>query len=112
KITGNVGTLTFIGNHITLGQSLEDESDFLGNVVVDCQVQLNSIHALPPTASVTVNDGGYFRTIAGGKIDGLNGSGRIDNDSGRAPGDPVISSTLSVGNHDGSGEFSGVLKNG
>jgi autotransporter-associated beta strand protein len=108
KITGNPGTLTFTGNRVTLGQTLANASDFTGNVIVACQVQLNSLYALPATASVTVNGGAWFRTIAGATIDALNGTGTITNNSGGG----AATTPLLIGNNNGDGSFSGTLQNG
>jgi len=108
KITGNVGTLTFTGIRTTLDHPLANACDFAGNVVVDSVLQLNSIHGLPATASVTVNPGRWFRPIAGATIDGLNGSGTVSNNSGGG----AATTPLSLGNNGGDGSFSGTLQNG
>jgi autotransporter-associated beta strand protein len=108
KITGNVGTLTFTGIRTTLDHPVANACDFTGNVVVDSVLQMNTIYGLPATASVTVNPGRWFRTIAGATIDGLNGTGTVNNNSGGG----AATTPLSLGNNGGGGNFSGILQNG
>ena len=111
QITGNVGTLTFDSDRITLDQTQAAASTFTGNVVINATrtLQMNTIYGLPSTASVTANGNFYLNspgnsTVA---IDALNGNGvaRVH----PSVGQPI---SLQIGSNNGSGTFSGTLTNG
>jgi autotransporter-associated beta strand protein len=108
KISGNPGTITISAGRVTFGNA---GNDFVGNLsIADGAIYQNdSPTALPVTTDVNLNGNGTFRLNNGSThaIDGLNGGG--------TDGVSVITTnaaTLSLGNNNGSGTFSGVISNG
>ncbi len=95
--------ITITGHRVTFDYPF---NSFVGNIniVTGSIFQLNNVNALPMTTSVTAN--GLFSLNTGNTpaIDALNGSGTVS----------IVASgaaTLSLGNNNGSGTFSGVISN-
>ncbi|PUE10843.1 hypothetical protein B9Z51_00355 [Limnohabitans sp. T6-5] len=106
QFTGT-GNITFSGTRITMstltGNGIS-ANDFVGDVTISSgtMLQASAKYILPSTTNLTNN--GNFRLLNGSDqtIDALNGSGTITT-TGSLP------TTVSVGNHNGSGNFSGTI---
>jgi fibronectin-binding autotransporter adhesin len=115
KITGTVGTLTFVGGGRTTISSAEN--DFIGDVVVSGERTIlqsgigYSNESIPDTSNVRVEEGATFQlaiSLSGSEtIAGLYGDGTVRTYVGGS-----FANGLIVGSGDADGNFSGALENG
>jgi autotransporter-associated beta strand protein len=104
-ISGNVGNLTIAGGRTTMSGA----NTFVGNIsILDGATLQPSSSAVPSnTTNVNINGTGAFRITGGGTvaINSLTGSGSVNINT-------PSNMTLSLGNNNNGGTYSGIISNG